>query len=265
MTTSRVIRADDRYHWSNEWLESWQSFPMAGNFDLRTGAHGLLMVHNDDIVESGEGLDRHRHQDVEVVTWVVEGALEHRDSGGNTGVLTPGTVQVMSAGSGVDHSERNAAARSTHERLRVIQMWVPPEYPGGKPAYAERDVASLLASGELIILASGTPGTDPGVPHIRNPYVTLHAARLTGGASISLPEARFGHMFVVTGRVDVDGDQLSAGDALRTVAAGAGLTVTSLDDCELLFWQMSRGFAGQTWAATPADVESPHRVTGVAP
>ena len=103
-----VIRAAERDHWRSEWLESWQSFPATGNFDLTANAHGVLMVHNDDRVDAGEGLDMHRHRDVEIVTWVLEGVLRHRDSIGNEGLLKPGVVQRMTAGRGITHSEGNA-------------------------------------------------------------------------------------------------------------------------------------------------------------
>ncbi len=95
-----IIRADERHHWRNEWLESWQSFPATGNFDLAANAHGVLLVHNDDRVDAGEGLDRHQHRDAEIVTWVLDGALRHRDSAGNDGILKPGIVQRMTAAAG---------------------------------------------------------------------------------------------------------------------------------------------------------------------
>src|SRR5699024_2682033 len=109
-TTSgmRVIRSAERDHWRNSWLDSWQSFPATGNFDLAGNAFGVLLVHNDDVIAPGEGLDAHQHASVEIVSWVVEGALVHRDSEGNTGTIRPGVAQRMSAGDRVVHSERNA-------------------------------------------------------------------------------------------------------------------------------------------------------------
>ncbi|GAA1481612.1 pirin family protein [Gordonia sinesedis] len=247
---TRVIRAADRHHWSNEWLDSRQSFPATGNFDLRATAHGVLLVHNDDRVDSGEGLDMHQHRDAEIVTWVVDGALAHRDSDGNSGTLHAGTVQVMSAGRGIRHAERNAATRASRSTLRVIQMWVAPEYPGGQPTYAERDVAGELAGGALVPLASGLPrhADSPALP-LANRFAALYAARLPAGGTVTLPPAKFGHLFVVTGDVEVSASgpdvaayRLTEGDALRTVDAGE-LSVAADRPAEVLFWEMHAGFS----------------------
>ncbi|AZG45070.1 Putative quercetin 2,3-dioxygenase [Gordonia insulae] len=143
----RIIRAAERDHWRNEWLDSRQSFPATGNFDLAANAHGVLMVHNDDRVQAGEGLDTHQHRDAEILTWVVDGTLRHRDSHGNTGTLAPGMVQRMTAGRGIRHAEGNASSRDEDQPLRVIQMWVAPEFSGLEPGYAEK-ISPLNSSSE---------------------------------------------------------------------------------------------------------------------
>lgn len=123
-TSTTVIRAADRLHWTNEWLTSQQSFPATGNYDLFGNAHGVLLVHNDDVVGPGEGLDAHQHQNMEILTWVVDGAVAHRDSQGHEGVLSAGTLGYMSAGRGITHSEGNADRSHSGAPLRVIQMWL---------------------------------------------------------------------------------------------------------------------------------------------
>ena len=176
----RLIRAADRHMWNDEAIDSRQSFPATGSFDLVANAHGMLLVHNDDVVDAGAGFDTHQHHDAEIVTWVVEGSLHHKDSHGSEGVLTPGVVQRMSAGSGIRHSERNASTRSENQRLRVVQMWIAPEYAGGTPHYAEVDVNAALTRGDLVTIVSGLErDIDSPALRIGNSYVALHAARLT--------------------------------------------------------------------------------------
>ncbi|WP_369028756.1 pirin family protein, partial [Nocardia farcinica] len=97
-------------------------FPATGNFDLEANAHGILLVHNDDIVDAGAGFDTHEHREMEIITWVLEGTVVHQDSLGNSGLIYPGLAQRMSAGTGIRHSERNGAVWPQREPLRVVQM-----------------------------------------------------------------------------------------------------------------------------------------------
>ncbi|MFW0784528.1 pirin family protein [Gordonia sp. CPCC 206044] len=239
-----TIRGEDRDHWSNEWLSSRQSFPATGNFDLVANAHGVLLVHNDDIVEAGEGLDTHQHRDAEIVTWVLDGVLRHRDSAGNGGTLVPGVVQRMTAGRGIRHAEGNATGRLDGRPLRVVQMWVAPEHAGLEPGYAEHDFADDLAEGRLVVVASGMPehAHTPAVS-IANRHAALHVAVLTDGQTATLPAAPFGHLYVARGRVDAVGiGRLDEGDAVRTTDAGA-LDVTAVGGAEILYWEMHTSFA----------------------
>lgn len=118
--TATVIRADERYFWNNEWLTSRQSFPGTGNFDIFANAHGVLAMHNDDEVIAGEGLDSHQHENMEIVTWVAEGAVRHRDSSGHTETISAGSIGAMTAGRGIRHSESNANGRASRQKLRVV-------------------------------------------------------------------------------------------------------------------------------------------------
>lgn len=244
---ARVIRAADRYFWDNEWLTSRQSFPGTGNFDLFGNAHGVLVMHNDDVVAAGEGLDTHQHQNMEILTWVVDGAVAHRDSNGATGVVVAGALGVMTAGSGIMHSERNADTRRSGDPLRVIQMWVAPHTDGLDPAHSTADFAAALASGEPVVAASGRPEhADSGALPIANRFAALHIARPRAGQSIELPGAPFGHFFVVRGTVDatssvLDTVALVEGDAVRLTGSGP-LTVTATSDAEVLYWEMHASF-----------------------
>lgn len=232
MSATRIIRAADRSFWRGEGIVTRQSFPFTGNFDLGENAHGQLLVHNDDLIDPGSGVDRHFHRDAEIITWMVEGEVHHDDSSGSTGLVRAGQVQSMSAGTGVNHREQNP--RATRTVARVIQMWLPPDAPGGEPQYRTADVA--LDGRGLVVVASGIPGHEPAVA-VRNDAAALHAARLTAGESATLPAAPFGHLFVVSGAIRFDGELLTEGDAVRTVDAGE-LTVIAEEPAEILFWEM---------------------------
>lgn len=238
-----VIRAGDRHHWRDAWLDSWQSFPATGNFDLAANAHGVLLVHNDDRVDAGESLDMHQHRDAEIVTWVLDGALHHRDSAGHTGELRPGTVQRMTAGRGIRHSEGNAASRFDGAALRVVQMWIAPERAGLEPGYAERDFTDELASGQLVTVVSGLPDHADGTAvSIANPSVALHIARLHPESEVTLPAAPHGHLYVARGDLRLaESARLTEGDAVRTNDSDA-LDVRTEGGAEILFWEMHAAF-----------------------
>ncbi|MGU3291284.1 pirin family protein [Williamsia sp. M5A3_1d] len=243
--TVEVLPGAGRHRWDDSWLTSMQSFPATGNFDLEAGAHGVLMVHNEDIVDAGGGFDTHRHRNVEIVTWVLEGTIEHRDSDGNCGLIRPGLVQRMSAGRGITHSERNASSRHDDITAHVVQMWLPPDADGREPSYAERDFTDALASGELVTVVSGRPGhRDTDALDIGNRFVALHIARLRAGTTVELPAAPFGHLFVARGEIGPLGGSstpLVAGDAVRSVGEPA-TTVRAVTGAEILFWEMHASF-----------------------
>lgn len=235
------IPGDRRHHWWNEWLDSKQSFPATGNYDLAANAHGLLMVHNEDTVFPGEGFDSHEHRNMEILTWVLEGTLEHTDSEGHSGLIRPGLIQRMSAGTGIRHTERNASSLTSRDKLRVVQMWIPPDADGREPSYDELDVRDELASGELVCVASGMPER-AGI-HIGNRFAALHVARLQPGQSIIVPIAPFGHVFVADGSaVFEDIGDLAQGDAVRLTGTG-GQRVTASTASEIMIWEMHAEFA----------------------
>lgn len=230
---SRIIRAGDRGFWRGDGLVTRQSFPFTGNFDLGENAFGQLLVHNDDLVDPGSGVDRHFHRDVEIVTWMVDGEVRHDDSSGAEGLVRAGQVQAMSAGTGVNHREQNP--RATGVVARAIQMWIPPNGPGGQPEYRTADIP--LDGRGLVLVASGIDGHAPAVA-IGNDAAALHAARLAAGESVVVPPARYGHLFVVSGAVTVGDDRLAEGDALRTVGSGEQTVRAEQDGTEVLYWEM---------------------------
>ena len=232
MTTIDIRRADERFTTKIDWLDSKHSFSFGPHYDPANTHHGLLLVNNDDIVRAGTGFGTHPHRDMEIVTWVLSGELEHKDSEGNHGVILPGHAQRMSAGTGIRHSERNPSSTAD---VHFLQMWVPPDTDGIAPGYEQLDVGAELAGGGLIPVASGR-GHDAAIT-IHQREAVLWAARLDAGVGIDVPDDRHAHVFVARGSGQVEpGGQLGTGDAARLTDAD-GLTFTAgPDGAELLIW-----------------------------
>ncbi|EXG80085.1 pirin family protein [Cryptosporangium arvum] len=215
------------------WLESKRSFSFGAHYDPGNTHHGVLVVHNEDVVQPGTGFDTHPHRDMEIVTWVLEGSLVHEDSAGHAGVIYPGLAQRMSAGSGIRHSEKNDSARP----VRFVQAWVLPDTPGIEPGYEQRDIGDELQHGRLVPVASGRPGHSAAI-RIAQRDAALHVARLTPGESVLLPDAPFVHLFVARGGVELESTgSLTSGDAARVTGVG-GQRVTASGATEILVWEM---------------------------
>ncbi|MEM9612690.1 MAG: pirin family protein [Actinomycetota bacterium] len=232
--TIAIRRAASRPRTRLGWLDSHHSFSFGRHYDPANVGHGLLIVSNDDVVAPGGGFGTHSHRDMEIVTWVLEGRLEHRDSEGNHGVLYPGLAQRMSAGTGISHSEMNG---SDSEPVHFVQMWVPPSSAGSPPGYEQRDVSDRLAGGTLAPVASGR-GHD-GAIAINQPGAVLHVGRPTAGDTVTLPDAPYVHLYVARGAVGIDGERLDTGDAARLRHAGP-VSVTVEEAAELIVWESDR-------------------------
>ncbi|MDT7551432.1 MAG: quercetin 2,3-dioxygenase [Actinomycetota bacterium] len=239
-----VRRAADRPRTKISWLDSKHSFSFGRHYDATNTHHGLLLVNNDDVVLPGAGFETHPHQDMEIVTWVMQGALVHQDSTGHAGVIYPGLAQRMSAGTGILHSEKNDAhrldpARAADEPVHFVQMWVVPDEAGIAPGYEQLEIDDELLRGGLVPVASGMDRHD-GAAAIRigNRSAALYAARLQPGQSVELPEAPYVHLFVPQGTVVLEGaGELTTGDAVRFTATG-GQRVTATTAAEILVWEM---------------------------
>jgi quercetin 2,3-dioxygenase len=238
-----VRRAEERFKTRLGWLDSKHSFSFSRHYDPANTHHGLLLVNNDDIVKPGTGFETHPHQDMEIVTWVLQGSLVHQDSEGHTGVIYPGLAQRMSAGTGILHSEKNDSWRLAGEAhtdpVHFVQMWVVPDESRITPGYEQLEIDHELLSGRLVPVASGMPGHEGAAAiRIKNRYAALHAARLQPGQSVQLPEAPFLHLFVPRGSVTLEGaGPRAAGDAVRFTATG-GQQVTAVEPAEILVWEM---------------------------
>src|SRR6476660_5242161 len=214
--TVEIRRREARFETSAGWLESRHSFSFANHYDPTNTHHGLLLVHNDDVVKPNTGFRTHPHQDMEIVTWVLDGELEHKDSEGNHGIIYPGLAQRMSAGTGIWHSEMNP---KSDKPVHFIQMWVPPDTEQITPGYQQLDINAQLSKGGLVPVASGR-GHEAAIS-IRQKGAVLWGGRLKAGEVVTLPDAPFVHLYVARGSVTLAGaGQLAAGDAARLPLAG---------------------------------------------
>lgn len=222
----QIHRATDRFVTAEADRSTRHSFSFGSHYHPTNLRFGLLVCHNDDLVQPGGGYPDHPHSNLEIVTWVLGGSLRHADSTGHSGTIEPGRVQVMSAGAGVVHSETVDVASGP---TRFIQTWMLPDEPGGPTAY---DAAPVTPGSEWVPVVSGS---DPdAAARIGSKGATLYAARLAAGASLELPQTPFAHLFLATGSADLAGDQLGEGDAIRLIDEGG--TVTASSAAELLLW-----------------------------
>lgn len=203
-----VRRSKDRGHAYHGWLDSYHSFSFADYYDPAHMGFSVLRVINEDRVQPGAGFPTHGHRDMEIISYVLQGALEHRDSLGNGSIIRPGDVQRMSAGTGVRHSEFNA---SKAEGLHFLQIWLLPKSNGIAPGYEQKHFALEELDKHLRLVAS-PDGRDDSVTIHQDAW--LYATKLNGagGVSHALAPGRRAYVQVVRGGIEVNGDQLSAGD-----------------------------------------------------
>lgn len=206
-------KANERGQADFGWLDSRHSFSFGQYYDPRHMGFGALRVINDDRVAAGGGFDTHGHKDMEIVSCVLEGALAHRDSLGSGSVIRPGDVQVMSAGTGIRHSEFNA---SNTDPVHFLQIWIIPQTQGLKPAYAEKHFPEAERLGKLRLIAS--PDGREGSLTIRQD-AAIHAAVLERDAELVHPlaEGRRYWLHVAKGTLDVNGKTVMEGDGLAVV------------------------------------------------
>ncbi|MFE9681475.1 pirin family protein [Streptomyces sp. NPDC006285] len=214
-----VRRAGERYRGGDPaaGIESLHAFSFGPHYDPDNLRFGAVIACNEERIAPGAGFGEHPHSHTEIVTWVVEGELTHRDSTGHESVVRPGDVQRLSSAGGVRHVERNDGALP----LRFVQMWLAPLEPGGEPAYE-------VVHG----IADATPYAVPAAGAM------LHVRRLAPGERTAVPDARFLYAHLVRGEVVLDGAVLGAGDAVRATDT-AGLEVVARGEVELLLWEMA--------------------------
>ncbi|MFI6561029.1 pirin family protein [Streptomyces sp. NPDC050534] len=214
-----VRRAAERYPGGDPaaGIESRHAFSFGPHYDPDNLRFGAVIACNEECLAPGAGFDEHPHSHTEIVTWVVEGELTHRDSAGHRTVVRPGDVQRLSSAAGVRHVERNDDDR----RLVFVQMWLAPLEPGGDPAYE-------IVRG----IADSTPYAVPEAGAM------LHVRRLRAGERAAVPDGAFVYVHVVRGEVRLDGERLAPGDAARVTDA-KDLEAEALTQAEFLMWEMT--------------------------
>jgi len=202
-----IRRANERGHADHGWLNSYHTFSFANYYDPKWMGFRDLRVINDDTVTAGAGFGEHPHRDMEIISYVLEGALEHRDSMGNGRIIKPGEFQYMAAGTGVLHSEFNPSAK---DAVHFLQIWIQPDKSGAKPAYGEK-AYSTAPPGRWHLVASQS-GRDGSIPI--NQDADLWLARFSDGEALTheLRPGRHAWVHVAEGRLELNGQTFSAGD-----------------------------------------------------
>jgi redox-sensitive bicupin YhaK (pirin superfamily) len=229
-----VRRSEDRGHGNHGWLDSRHTFSFAGYHDPRHMRFGVLRVVNEDRVRPGAGFGEHEHEDMEIVSIVLDGSLRHRDSMGNGSVLRRGDVQRMTAGTGVRHSEMNG---SDSEPVHFLQVWIHPEKRGLEPGYEERNFTDAEKEGRLRLVVS--PDGRDGSLRVHQD-ASMFAAVLDKGAEVvhRLRKGRRAWIQVARGSATVNGERLRQGDG-AAVTDVESLTITGLERAEVVLFDLA--------------------------
>ena len=228
-----IRRANERGHAEHGWLDSYHTFSFANYHDPNWMGFRTLRVINDDLVMPGMGFGTHPHRDMEIITYVLSGALQHKDSMGNGRIIRPGEVQYMAAGTGVQHSEFNP---SKDEASHFLQIWILPERRGIKPRYAEKSLVST-PNGRFNLVASKA-GRESSLAI--NQDADLYVAKMDTGndASHKLEPTRYAWLHVAEGEVKLNNDTLKAGDAVA-LSNEPGVSVVATKPSQVLLFDLN--------------------------
>ncbi len=229
-----VRKSHERGHANHGWLDSYHTFSFSDYHDPRWMGFGPLRVINDDRIAAGGGFPTHSHRDMEIVTYVLEGTLQHQDSLGNGGTIVPGEVQRMRAGRGIAHSEYNASKTTP---VHLLQIWIEPDTRNLDPGYEQKAFDPAEMRGQFRIVASAN-GRDGSVTIHQN--AAIYAAKLAADeqASMLLQADRRAWLHVATGRVQIKGYTLEAGDSVALVQEPE-LTLVGLEAAEVLLFDLA--------------------------
>ena len=230
----KIRLSEERGHAQHGWLDSHHTFSFANYYDPKFVGFRSLLVINEDRVAAGQGFGTHGHRDMEILSYVIEGALEHKDNMGTGSVLRQGDVQVMSAGTGVQHSEFNG---SKTEKVHFLQIWVHPDEKGLKPRYAEKHFSTEHKTNRLKLIASKT-GKDESL--IIHQNIFLFASILQSGHRLehSLASGSGAWLQLIRGSIQVNGTIMKAGDGLA-IEDESKLEILSQIDSEFLFFEIA--------------------------
>ena len=229
-----IRRSNERGHFDHGWLNTYHTFSFDQYYDPRYMGFRNLRVINEDFVAAGRGFPKHGHRDMEIITYILEGALKHEDSMGNGSVIRPGDVQRMTAGTGVRHSEQNA---SLSERVHLLQIWILPNTVGLDPSYEQKAFSEDERRGQLRLIASedGREGTVQV-----HQDVSLFASILPAGGEVehAMDEQRYAWLQVARGAVEVNGQRADQGDGVIAIGESS-LRIRAAEDAEVLLFDLA--------------------------
>ena len=229
----QLRKSDERGHANHGWLDSHHTFSFADYYDPEHTHFRSLRVINEDRVAPRMGFGMHPHRDMEIITYVVDGALRHRDSMGNTAVMRGGDVQRISAGAGITHSEFNDSER---DPVHFLQIWIMPDHKNARPDYAEKSFATV-EPGQMHLIASKA-GREGSIAI--NQDADLYLAKLKSGESLkhSFAAGRQGWLQVIEGEVEANGNKLTSGDA-AAISQTDSLTISAAQPAHFLFFDLN--------------------------
>lgn len=223
------IAAVDRYHIESDWLSAYWLFSFDRYYDPNNMAFGPLRVFNHDTIQGGSGFPTHSHREMEIVTYVLQGQLAHKDSTGGKGFINPGEVQRMTAGTGIAHSEFNA---SETEATKLLQMWVIPEREGLTPSYEQKQFSLAQRTGKLLPIAAGRELPEAVKIH---QDATFYVSRLNASDAVAheMSEKRRAFLYVIEGEITLNGEVFKAGDQAR-ITSESQLALTATNNGEII-------------------------------
>ena len=229
----QLRKSTERGHANHGWLDAHHTFSFADYYDPQHTHFRSLRVINEDRVAPTRGFGRHPHRDMEIITYVISGALRHRDSMGNTAVMRAGDVQRISAGTGILHSETN---ESESEHVHLLQIWIMPDHKNAKPAYTEKSFAKIEPG--LLHLITSKTGRDGSIPI--NQDADLYVAKLKQGESLkhSFAQERSGWLQLVEGELNVNGEHISTGDAVAITKTEVA-TISAVTPAHFLLFDLN--------------------------
>jgi redox-sensitive bicupin YhaK (pirin superfamily) len=228
-----VRKAGERGHANHGWLDTWHTFSFANYYDPAEMGFSALRVINDDTVEPAQGFGMHGHRDMEIITYILDGALEHKDSMGHGSVIRRGDVQRMSAGRGVMHSEFNP---SRTDPVHLLQVWIEPNIAGASPSYEDRHYADAEKRGRLRLIASADGREGSTTIH---QDACVYATLLADGDAVThnLAPGRSAYVHVARGAVEVNGTKLSGGDGAR-LSKESRIALANAEHAEVLLFDL---------------------------
>jgi hypothetical protein len=236
----KIARADEHYRSKQDWLDTTHHFSFGEYFDPNKMNFGPLRVFNDDIISPGKGFDFHQHKDMEIVTYVIDGTLEHKDSLGNIGVVESGEVQRMSAGTGVMHSEYNG---SKTDFVRLLQIWVFPEKKNMVPSWEQKKFSKEERLNKLLLVVSPDNTMTEKSLHIHQDVYFFVSSLSEGGiVERKLDPSRKAYLFVIDGKIEINGNIMKTRDAAR-IENEKSISIEAVIPAELLLIDLPEKYA----------------------